>query len=83
MRTPESSDNERLDHLGVVAGVCQEIGPAAYLDRLAGETNHRVSMGTATVARILHGPDFSNRRLCAGAAVLGQQTSRTFAGVRH
>jgi hypothetical protein len=27
---------ERLDHLGIVAGVCQEIGLAAYLDALAG-----------------------------------------------
>jgi hypothetical protein len=24
--------NERLDHLGIVAGVCQEIGLAAWLD---------------------------------------------------
>jgi transposase len=47
----------------VVAGVCEEIGLAAYLDRLAGETNHHVSMGTATVAMILNGLGFSNRRL--------------------
>ncbi len=38
MQTSESYSNERLDHLGLVAGVCQEIGLAAYLDRLAGET---------------------------------------------
>jgi hypothetical protein len=25
---------ERLDHLGIVAGVCQEIGLANYLDAL-------------------------------------------------
>jgi transposase len=63
MQTPDSYVNERLDHLGVVAGVCEEIGLAAYLDRLAGETNHHVSMGTATVAMILNGLGFSNRRL--------------------
>jgi transposase len=56
MQTPESYVNERLDHLGVVAGVCEEIG-------LAGETNHHVSMGTTTVAMILNGLGFSNRRL--------------------
>ena len=39
MQTLESYVNERLDHLGLVAEVCQEIGLAAYLDRLAGETN--------------------------------------------
>ena len=66
MQTPESYVNERLDHLGVVAGVCEEIGLAAYLDRLAGETNRHVSMGTATVAMILNGLGFSNRRLYAG-----------------
>jgi hypothetical protein len=56
MQTPESYVNERLDHLGVVAGGCEEIGLAAYLDGLAGETNHHVSMGTATVAMqcVLH-----------------------------
>jgi transposase len=63
MQTPESYVNERLDHLGVVAGVCEEIGLAAYLDRRAGETNHHVSMGMATVAMILNGLGFSNRRL--------------------
>ncbi len=63
MQTAESYVNERLDHLGVVAGVCEEIGLAAYLDRLAGDTKHHVSMGTATVAMILNGLGFSNRRL--------------------
>jgi transposase len=53
MQAAESYVNERLDHLGRVAGVCEEIGIAAYLDRLAGETKHHVSMGTATVAMIL------------------------------
>jgi transposase len=54
---------ERLDHLGIVAGVCQEIGLAAYLDALAGPTQQQVSVGTATVAMILNGLGFSNRRL--------------------
>ena len=30
--TSEKYTNERLDHLGIVAGVCQEIGLAAWLD---------------------------------------------------
>jgi transposase len=54
---------ERLDHLGIVAGVCQEIGLAAYLDALAGPSQQQVSIGTATVAMILNGLGFSNRRL--------------------
>jgi hypothetical protein len=62
MQTPDSYVNERLDHLGVVAGVCEEIGLVAYLDRLAGETKQHVRIGTATVAMILNGLGFSNRR---------------------
>src|SRR5258708_17269004 len=54
---------ERLDHLGIVAGVCQEIGLAAYVDALAGPSHQQVSVGTATVAIILNGLGFSNRRL--------------------
>ncbi len=54
---------ERLDHLGLVAGICQEIGLAQYLDAVAGPTQQQVSVGTATVAMILNGLGFSNRRL--------------------
>ena len=54
---------ERLDHLGIVAGVCREIGLADYLDALAGPRQQRVSVGTATVAMVLNGLGFSNRRL--------------------
>src|SRR5947209_3856539 len=32
MTKAENYINERLDHLGIVAGVCQEIGLAAWLD---------------------------------------------------
>ena len=54
---------ERLDHLGIVAGVCREAGIAEWLDERAGEQRRSVSMGTATVAMILNGLGFSNRRL--------------------
>ena len=63
MQIAERSVNERLDHLSIVAGVCEEIGRAAYIDRRAGETNHHESMGTATVAMILHGLGRSLQRL--------------------
>jgi transposase len=54
---------ERLDHMGIVAGICREIGLAEYLDQLAGPSQQQVSVGTATVAMILNGLGFSNRRL--------------------
>ena len=54
---------ERLDHLGIVAGVCREAGIAEWLDKQAGETNRDVSVGTAVVAMILNGLGFANRQL--------------------
>jgi len=54
---------ERLDHLGIVAGVCREIGLSEWLDSRAGESERKVSVGTATVAMVLNGLGFSNRQL--------------------
>jgi transposase len=54
---------ERLDHLGIVAGVCREAGIADWLDERAGDQRRSVSIGTATVAMILNGLGFSNRQL--------------------
>jgi len=45
METSERYVNERLDHLEVVAGGCEEIGSTSYLDRLLGGFTHHVSMG--------------------------------------
>jgi transposase len=63
MTTAESYLNERLDHLGIVAGVCQEIGLAAWLDAQDPGNRQRVSVGTATVAMILNGLGWSLRQL--------------------
>lgn len=63
MSSEESYINERLDHLGIVAGVCQEIGLAAWLDAQDPTHRQQVSVGTATVAMILNGLGFSNRQL--------------------
>lgn len=63
MQGTEEYRNERLDHLGIVAGMCQELGLAAWLDALAPKQQRVVSYGTATVAMILNGLGFSNRQL--------------------
>ncbi len=63
MRNVRGIRSDRLDHLGIVAGVCREIGLAEYLDAVAGPTEQQVSVGTATVAMIVNGLGFSNRRL--------------------
>ncbi len=43
---------ERLDHVGIVVGVCREIGLAADVDALDERQHERVSVGTATVAMV-------------------------------
>ncbi len=54
---------ERLDHLGIVAGVCQEAGIAEWLDKQAGDSRRSVSVGKATVAMVLNGLGWSLRQL--------------------
>jgi len=54
---------EHLNHLGIVAEVCREIGVAEWLDAQDPGNRQYVSVGTATVALVLNGLGFSNRRL--------------------
>ena len=54
---------EHLNHLGIVAEVCQEIGVAEWLNAQAPTSRQQVSVGTATVAMVLNGLGFSNRQL--------------------
>jgi transposase len=54
---------EHLNHLGIVAEVCREIGVAAWLDQQDPGNRQQVSVGTATVALVLNGLGLSNRRL--------------------
>jgi Domain of unknown function (DUF4277) len=54
MQGTERYVNERLDHLGIVAGVCQEIELAAWLDAQEPDRRQQVSVGTATVAMVLN-----------------------------
>jgi transposase len=54
-----------MDHHGLVAGVCKDIGIAAKIDKRINKRDPRriVSTGTAAVAMILNGLGFTNRRL--------------------
>jgi len=54
---------EHLNHLGIVAEVCREIGVAEWLDAQDPPSRQRVSVGTATVAMVLNGLGLSNRQL--------------------
>jgi transposase len=54
---------EHLNHLGIVAEVCREIGVAEWLNAQDPRSRQQVSVGTATVAMVLNGLGFSNRQL--------------------
>src|SRR5215472_2150620 len=54
---------EHLNHLGIVAEVCREIGVADWLDQHEPTSRRQISVGTATVALVLNGLGLSNRQL--------------------
>jgi transposase len=60
--TPEYT-TQRLDHLGIVAGICQEIGLQEQINQALGESRRKVSYGAAVQAMILNGLGFSSRAL--------------------
>jgi hypothetical protein len=55
---------KRLDHLGLVAGFCQEIGLAGIIDNALGISERRqVSYGQIFTAMLLNGRGFTGRTL--------------------
>ncbi len=54
---------EHLNHLGIVAEVCRAIGVADWLNEQEPREPAGGQRGTATVALVLNGLGFSNRRL--------------------
>jgi DNA-binding transcriptional LysR family regulator len=83
MEGSEEYVNERLDHLGIVAGVCQELRLAAWLDAQEPGNRQQVSVGTATMAMILNGLGFSNRQLYLVPQFFAGHPGRTLAGARN
>jgi transposase len=57
-------ETKRIDHLGIVAGICQEIGLVNIIDEsLPTPSNRKVSCGEATLAMVLNGLGFTGRAL--------------------
>ena len=54
---------ERLDHLGIVAGVCHEIGLIEQIDAYVGPTRRKVSVGEAVQAMVINALGFVGRPL--------------------
>src|SRR5579859_5662854 len=54
---------QQIDHLGIVAGICQQINLIGQIDELVGPTERKVSVGQAIQAMVLNGLGFVNRPL--------------------
>ena len=60
----EEAQSLMMDHHGLVAAVCKDLGIAEKIDKkLARDPQRVVSPGQAVVAMILNGLGFTNRRL--------------------
>ena len=54
---------QRLDHLGIVSGICKEIDLSGQIDEMIGPTGRKVTVGEATEAMILNALGFVGRAL--------------------
>lgn len=63
-KNPAEYSSKNLDHLGIVAMVCKEIGLAEEIDRIVGvDPRQKVTCGEAAVAMVLNALGFVDRPL--------------------
>src|SRR5918994_2332392 len=65
MSETETYNSETLEHLGLVAGIFDELGIGDLVDELVPQdfSQRKVSVGRALKAMVLNGLGFANRRL--------------------
>jgi transposase len=63
MSTEQSFETKRIDHLGIVAGICHEIGLIEAINQAVGPSERQVSCGAAVQAMVLNGLGFTSRAL--------------------
>lgn len=61
--TEKKYETKRVDHLGIAAGICQEIGMIGTIDEAIGPTERQVSVGQAVQAMVLNGLGFTSRAM--------------------
>lgn len=59
----QSYSTQALDHLGIVAGTCRQIGLIEQIDRYVGTTERKVSVGEAVQAMVINALGFIGRPL--------------------
>jgi transposase len=63
MDTEQSFETKRIDHLGIVAGICKEIELIEAIDGAVGRSERKVSCGQAVQAMVLNALGFTSRAL--------------------
>lgn len=58
-----STEIQQIDHLGIVAGVCDEAGIVDLINEYVGKEHRKVSVGHAVKAMIINGLGFTARAL--------------------
>lgn len=56
-------ETRRIDHLGIVAGVCREIGLIEQIEQQVGTSERKVSCGQVVQALVLNALGFTSRAL--------------------
>lgn len=63
MNPEQEYTTKRLDHLGIVAGICHEIGLIEQINQAVGSSDRKVSCGAAVQAMVLNALGFTSRAL--------------------
>jgi transposase len=63
MSAEQTYETQRIDHLGIVSGICQEIDLIEQIDKQVKASDRKVSCGKATQAMILNALGFVGRAL--------------------
>jgi len=63
MNAKPTYETQRIDHLGIVAGICHEIGLIERIDRQVKSNGRKVSCGQGTQAMILNALGFVGRAM--------------------
>ena len=63
MEKEQRFETQRMDHLGIVAGISQKIELVEVIDKIVGKVERKVSCGQAVQAMVLNALGFSSRAL--------------------
>lgn len=73
MNPEQRFESQRIDHLGIVAGICREIGLVEEVNQQVGQSDRKVSSGRAIQAMVLNALGFVSRALYLMPDYLGNK----------